>query len=572
MREHSIYPFSALVGQEEICDALLVGALSMSLGGVLLEGQRGTAKTTAARALAELLDAPFVEVPLNTQVDRLLGSLELEAALAGRLALQPGLLQAAHGGVVYVDEINLLPEALTSLLVQASSQGGYRLEREGFSLPVRSRFLLVGSMNPEEGELRPQLLDRFGLSIEVAGLLAAEQRRQVVLRRLAFEENPARFCAQAAPAQEQLRARLQQARRHPAALSPAVREEALRLVRQHHLEGHRGEFFLCEAARAWAGWLGKPEAQLEHLERVAPWVLRHRSQLADPPEAPPPPEAQQPPSPPDPPPGARKSGPERRYDADRPDRFEADLQLQARPGSRSREGKLASRQVSSQRGRELAAVRPQRVDPPHQLALTATLMQAILNRPGRPLPLRIEDLRVKKRQRVEQATVVFVVDSSGSMNSQKVMQATKGLVLHWLLHSYQKRHQVCLIGVTRGRAQLVLPPTRSVERARACLQEMVTGGRSPLGQALALAEQVLLGLQHTRMLVILSDGRANLSTQEGLSAPQQVERQALRLAPLGVQTLAVDTEAGPVRLGRMRGLAQLLGARYLTLGQLQPGS
>jgi magnesium chelatase subunit I len=192
----TLFPFSAVVGQDELKLALLLNALDPAVGGVLLRGQKGSAKSTLARALAALLpgQAPFVELPVGATEDRLVGTLDLGAALTGgERRFQPGLLSAAHGGVLYVDEVNLLPDHLVDVLLDVAASGINLVEREGVSHRHPSRFVLIGSMNPEEGDLRPQLLDRFGLAVDVTAPVDPEERAEAVKRRLAFDATPAAF-------------------------------------------------------------------------------------------------------------------------------------------------------------------------------------------------------------------------------------------------------------------------------------------------------------------------------------------------------------------------------------------
>src|SRR5438309_10443343 len=192
------FPFTAVVGQEDAKLALLLNAVDPAIGGVLLRGQKGSAKSTLARGLASLLpgDAPFVELPVGATEDRVVGTIDIEAALAeGKRRFQPGLLHAAHGGVLYVDEVNLLPDHLVDVLLDVAASGVNRVEREGVSHQHASRFVLVGSMNPEEGDLRPQLLDRFGLAADVTSPVDPAERAEAVRRRMAFDADPAAFAA-----------------------------------------------------------------------------------------------------------------------------------------------------------------------------------------------------------------------------------------------------------------------------------------------------------------------------------------------------------------------------------------
>jgi magnesium chelatase subunit I len=307
------FPFSAIVGQEEMKRALLIAAIDPSVGGVLAFGDRGAGKSTAVRALAALLppirvrrgcpfnsdpaqpkpeaspaaeDAaaveaptPVVDLPLGATEDRVVGALDLERALTrGEKAFEPGLLARAHRGFLYIDEVNLLEDHLVDLLLDVAASGENVVEREGLSVRHPARFVLVGSGNPEEGELRPQLLDRFGLSVEVTTPKALAERIEVVKRRDAYERDRAAFVAAWAAAEADLRERLVAARaRLPDTAAPdAALEKAARLCLALNADGLRGELTLLRAARALAAFEGDPAVTDAHLRAVAPAALRHR--------------------------------------------------------------------------------------------------------------------------------------------------------------------------------------------------------------------------------------------------------------------------------------------------------
>lgn len=275
-----VFPFAALAGQPEMRLALLLAAIDPALGGVLIEGPRGTAKSTAARALAELLPgAAFVTLPLGASLDHLVGSLDLGEALAGHtLRFKPGLLARAHGGVLYVDEVNLLPDLLIDALLDAASSGVHTVERDGMSHTHAARFTLIGTMNPEEGELRPQLLDRFGLCVHLSNLTDPVEREQAVRQRLAFDTDPAAFRARHADAQTRLAAGLVRAREVVATLPcpDAVFARVTALCLAARADGLRADLVLLRAARALAAWEGAAAPTVDHVGRVAPMVLRHR--------------------------------------------------------------------------------------------------------------------------------------------------------------------------------------------------------------------------------------------------------------------------------------------------------
>ncbi|WP_437126631.1 VWA domain-containing protein [Paraconexibacter antarcticus] len=281
---------SAVVGQEDLVEALLVCAVHPVVGGVLVRGERGTAKSTAVRALAPMLGdgAPLVELPLGATLDRLVGTLDLRAALSGDHRVDDGLLARADGGVLYVDEVNLLPDHLVDALLDAAASGEVTVERDGVSVVQAARFLLVGTMNPEEGELRPQLLDRFGLGVEIRGPRDPAVRAQIVRRRMDFDADPSSFAARWADAEAALAARIAAARGVVARVRIGEREllRISRVCTELDLDGVRGDLVCAQVARALAALDGVEDVDAAHVERAAHLALRHRMRrdpLAPPP-------------------------------------------------------------------------------------------------------------------------------------------------------------------------------------------------------------------------------------------------------------------------------------------------
>jgi magnesium chelatase subunit I len=310
-----VFPFSAIVGQDEMKLAILVAAVDPTVGGVLIFGDRGTGKSTAVRALAALLPkmkvvqgcrwhcdpaaphcagkpceaalagkaqtlpVPVVDLPLGATEDRVVGALDIERALSrGEKAFEPGLLARAHRGFLYIDEVNLLEDHLVDLLIDVAASGENVVEREGLSVRHPARFVLVGSGNPEEGELRPQLLDRFGLNVDVRTPTELPLRVEVIKRRDAFERDPAAFCAAWKKDEDKTRRRIVAAReRLPATAMPdATLQRAAQLCMALGTDGLRGELTLMRAARALAALQGDAAAGDAHLRAVAQPALRHR--------------------------------------------------------------------------------------------------------------------------------------------------------------------------------------------------------------------------------------------------------------------------------------------------------
>lgn len=275
-----VFPLAAVVGAESLKLALCLNAIDPRIGGVLIEGPRGMAKSTLARGLADLLGGgPFVTLPLGASEERIVGTLDLDAALGeGRARFAPGVLAAADGGVLYVDEINLLPDHLVDLLLDAAASGVNRVERDGISHEHAARFLLVGTMNPEEGELRPQLLDRFGFALALDSRPAPRERAEILRRRLAFDSDPLAFNAHWEPAQAELRQRCAAARARLAdiPLGDAALEAITAGCHQAGVDGLRADLVWLRAARAHAAWRGNTAIENTDIAAVAEFALRHR--------------------------------------------------------------------------------------------------------------------------------------------------------------------------------------------------------------------------------------------------------------------------------------------------------
>lgn len=560
------FPFDAVVGQDDAKLALLLAAVDPAIGGVLLRGQKGSAKTTLARGLARLLDddAPFVELPVGATEDRVVGALDVEAALTkGEHRFRPGLLAAADGGVLYVDEVNLLPDHLVDVLLDVAVSGVNRVERDGLSHAHPSRFVLVGSMNPEEGDLRPQLLDRFGLAVDVIASTDPDVRAEIVRRRLAFD-------AGSSPAEDaNLRTLLRDTR--PASVPDELVTTVTRLCVAVGAEGLRADLVICRAAAALAGWEGRSCTEVDDVRRVAPLALAHRrrrsplddagidrqeiEQALDQAGAPEPPERV---AAPDDPPSSVV-----RLDAAR----------------HATQAETAGRRstVEGPRGRLVGTRLPD--GPVGSVAVAATAQAAAVRRALDPEDRRTldrADLRDAVREQRTGNLLVLAVDASGSMGAERRMEAVKGAVLGLLVDAYQRRDRVALVTFRGDAAEVVMRPTSSVEVARARLAELPTGGRTPLAAgilaALDVAPSPSRDTVHRPLIVLVSDGRAT-AAGAGVGADDDDPVAAAHAAALavrrrGVDAVVVDAEDGRARLGLARSLAGAMGARYIALEEL----
>ncbi|UAK29916.1 magnesium chelatase subunit D family protein [Nocardia asteroides] len=623
------FPFSAVVGQERLQLALILCAVHPGIGGVLVRGEKGTAKSTVVRALAQLLPpvvdetgarpARLVELPVGATEDRVVGSLDLERVLRdGEQAFRPGLLAAAHHGVLYVDEVNLLHDHLVDVLLDAAAMGRVHIERDGVSHSHPARFVLVGTMNPEEGELRPQLLDRFGLTVDVVASRDVDVRMAVVRRRLDYEADPAGFAARYAEADHEVAERILAARDRVGAvtLDDVELRRIAALCAAFDVDGMRADLVVARAATAHAAWRGADAVTEDDVRVAAELALPHRrrrdpfdepgiseqqlddamrdaaaqaqraEQTAEPDRTPQ--DAGEPdgataddadsggtsgddpdggpedPSPPEGPGGGAREGRSGApvSAAARTPRWEVPGVGEGAPGRRSR--------AESRHGRVVRS----RADTSSGLHLLGTVFAAAPHQRSRgrgdgPLRLAAADLRGAYREGREGNLVVFVVDASGSMAARDRLSAVTGAVVTLLRDAYQRRDKVAVVTVRGAQAELVLPPTSSVDIAVRRLSGMRTGGKTPLAAGLVKAREVVLrervrDPRRRPMLVLLTDGRAT----GGVDPVPRARAAAALLARDAVTSIVVDCERGMIRLGLAADLARDLRGNYLKLAEL----
>ncbi len=599
------YPFSAIVAQEDMKLALLLCGINPRIGGVLIAGVKGSGKSSAARGLANLLPrlrvhrgcpfgcgseepcgrceagpveerpTPFVSLPLGATEDRVLGTIDFEKAVRrGEKSFEPGVLARVNRGVLYVDEVNLLPDHLVDILLDVAVSGVNVVEREGISIRHPARFILVGTMNPEEGELRPQLLDRFGLSVRIGNLSDPAERAEVVRRTLEFESDPHAFAKNWEAEEDRLRERILRARELLlwVRVPEDVAAEISVLSAREGVEGLRADIVIRKSAMTLAAWEERTAVSREDVARVAELALAHRRG--------------EPPQPPAPPPPRPKSRPEP-SPAEKPEGLTEFAPLPQgpvrNPEPRSR-SKLRAAVPGSRKGDERAGVRRGpyvRARLPRgkvrDLALDATLRAAVMGgtRAGDlALSIRPSDLREKVRKVPLRRLFLFVLDASRSMGAKRRMELTKGVLVGLLGEAYRKRDQVGLITFQGSGATVALPPTRSVRRVERSVRDLPVGGRTPLADALALARETLARCRRRHpgtalSLVLVSDGRPTFG-REGCDPIEAAERELDLLAKTESDVLLVDTEEGNVRLGLMREWAARWDLPCVTLEGLQP--
>ncbi len=564
------FPFTAVVGQEDAKLALQLAAVDPRIGGVLLRGQKGSAKTTLARALAALLpgESPFVELPLGATEDRLIGTLDLTTALTGGdVEFQPGLLAAAHGGVLYVDEVNLLADHLVDVLLDVAASAVNVVEREGVSHRHEARFVLIGSMNPEEGELRPQLLDRFGLCVEITAPDDVGGRVDAVRRRLAFDSG-ADATGGTDGEQSELVRRLASAR--PAHPTDELLVAAATVALAAGAEGLRADLTLCRAAAARAGLEGRATATVDDLRPVAHLVLAHRARRApfDPPTLPPGAldrtidDALAEPSEPE--------MPSERSAEDGGDRNRAPQDRVLGLGPEHRPPSIARARVESRRGRFVRDI-PAREAPNAPIAVVASIRALARRRALDPTSdASPADVRTAVREDRAARLLVLAVDLSGSMGAPARAEAATGSVLGLLTEAYQQRDQVALVGFRGGGAEVLLAPTTSVEVARHRIGSLTTGGETPLAEGIRAAHTLATSQRSSAvpLLVLLTDGRAT-------GAPDATSRAVVAAGAVRaarVEGLVLDCEVGSPRLGLASRVAEAMGAPCAPVPALEPAA
>lgn len=597
-----VIPFTAIVGQEEMKKALILNVINPRIGGVLIRGGKGTAKSTAVRGLAELLpeievvrNCPFCcdphdpecmceqcrgtwergeiletarrkirvsDLPLGATEDRVVGTFDIEKAIQeGVRAFDPGLLAAANRGILYVDEVNLLDDHIADLLLDSAALGVNIVEREGVQISHPANFCLVGTMNPEEGEIRPQLLDRFGLQLSVEGLDSPEERVAIVRLINELDSDPSGTMMKYEPLQQEMADRIVRAMDILREVTTA--DELVEMIVSICLElgitTHRAEIATLRTAKAIAALDGRKEVRFEDVQEALYLALPHRMRRK-PFEAP-----------------VldrgnidahiekwKKKRPTESRDRDQQEKeaeatgkvvspedaaqdervFEIGDQIDPRRIRQFEKDKMVRKRVTGRRIRTLSSKRGSYVKSriPHDklsdVALDATVRAAAQHmgsgtEGGFAVKVGKEDLREKVRIGKISTPTAFVVDASGSMFTHERMESAKGAVLSMLQDAYQKRDKVGLVAFREHRGEVILPMCTSLDYATECLRDLATGGPTPLSAGLQKGLELLMlekrkNPEALPLLVLISDGRANVP----MAASSKIEDELIELTNL----------------------------------------
>ena len=623
--KRNLFPFAAVCGMEKAKEAILLTLVNPFAGGLLLSGEKGTGKSTLVRSARELVDAPWVEIPISITEDRLFGSIDAEEAIrSGHKKLLPGLIDEADKGIIYIDDVNLLRDDLLSAVLNIREAGGYRLERDGLSEQRDTAFTVLAVMNPESGTLSSSSLDRFGLFAQADPSYDDDTRLEIIRRVLDFEKDGIAFRAKWQEETDALKKKIKDARAalSKVEVSAAMIQLAAVYTLKAHVAGHRADIYLIEAARAEAALEGRKYVLPKDLEKAAEFVLPHRMRKAEEQQAQPseempqeqpeednkpqqeeeqqtpqdnefshPPEAQ--------PPqintedaddssheqnqdNAQMSNP-RGQSRERID--DADLHVNLPPmwiePSKDRKpkkgsGKRSLTMTDLMQGRYVRAEIPKAKT--SDIAFDATLRAAAPYQKARPsngcaVVIRKDDLRSKVREKRTGNIFLFVVDASGSMGARERMKTVKGVIFKILLDAYQKRDRVGMVAFRKNQAEVLLPVTRSVDFAQKKLATMPTGGKTPLAKGLLKAEDVLDMLyrqdaNQDPVMILITDGRATSSLNKGTNPVTDALEEAKRIGRRNIPVAVIDTESGFIKLGLAKKLAKAMGASYFQVDKI----
>ncbi|MGN1044708.1 MAG: VWA domain-containing protein [Candidatus Methanomethylophilaceae archaeon] len=615
------FPFSAVVGMDDAKRAIECAIVNPRIRTVLIRGGPGSAKTVLARAAGSLFGRTLVNVPLNVTEEQLFGGMDIDATIReGRPVVQKGLLARADGGMLYVDDINLLDQRVLASLLDCVYTGNVILEREGVSAEYGCDTILIATMDPSDSDISPHLLDRFDLCAYSDFPDAEDGRSEILRRTLSYGSDPASFRSMYSDDDASVRADVERASRllPLVTVSDDLLAVAVELVGRVLADGYRGDLSLINAAMALAALNGRDEVMRKDLEEAAMICLAHRRNFV-----PEPPEMND--DRPDDDDGDEDDGDDDDRDDDRNDRRDDDRRdddpgddddeppeddddgdpeppdiqgmlddMMFEIGEQFRvidyleDGRRTVRRTSSRKGRRAMVessdrtgryARSRQTDGrAHDIAFDATVRAAAPYQSSRvhdglSVSICPQDIREKVRERRSGCTIMFLVDASGSLGVRKRMTAVKGAVMSMLRDSYVKRDRIGIMAFRRDSAELILPPTKSVEYSYRRLEEMPTGGKTPLGEALVTVSEFMTSYSRSHQgeichVVLITDGRANVPLSAGADANEEVIRLASDISIPQVRWIVIDASAGYIRFDNAERLAMALEGTYLRLEDL----
>lgn len=601
-------PFTAVVGMDDAKRALECALSNPNIRTMLLRGKEGTAKSVLSRAAAGITDRSIVTCPLNVTDEQLFGGMDAEEAVkTGKPVLLPGLLARADGNVLFVDDVNLMDRGMLAGMLDAVLSGVVRVERGPISAVYGCDTTLIATMNPEDGDLSSHLLDRFDLCA-YASETDGEQRRSILSRNAEFCRDPERFAEMYSKDEAEEREKIGRASRILPMVS--ISDELVSVISELCLkvgaDGLRGDIAMVQCSKSLAALNGRDEVMRKDVEEAAVLCLPHRRNY----DQPPPPPQEEPPEPPpeeddddggEPPEDGDDDTEEEQDDEEDGDEtppeppnlpgleemmFEIGRQFRVIDYLETNE-RLPSR-TKTRKGRRAMAVsadgtgRYARSRIPDgrtgDVAFDATIRAAAPHQRTRhsdrvALVIEPQDIREKVRERRSGCTLLFLVDASGSLGVRKRMATVKGAILSMLRDSYVKRDRIGMMAFRRDSADMILPPTKSVEYSYRCLEDLPTGGKTPLSEALVKVEEYMTAYARCHIgercfIILVTDGRANVPLREGADANEEVQKMAEDISIPGVKWVVVDAGMGFPHFDNARKLAESIGARYFRLEDL----
>ncbi|MBT3921095.1 MAG: VWA domain-containing protein [Nitrospina sp.] len=577
------FPFSAIVGQEKLKEALILNAINPSIGGVLIFGEKGTAKSTAVRGLKNILglnssnkDVPLVELPLSATEEMIVGTINIPNTLkTEEIQIEYGLLHKANNGIIYIDEVNLLEDHLVDVILDAAAMGVNRIEREGVSHEHPANFILVGTMNPEEGELRPQLLDRFGISAKITTETEMAVRKDIVCRRLEWEEEKQIFSKKWHSNEIRIGESIEKAKQllPKVVLSEKYLELAINIALQANVEGHRVDIIISKTAKTLAALSGRLEVNEGDIYRAAEYALNHRTDSL-----------------PTPPPDGN-SQPDNQADSqtnneakEKPSENESQtFQTEQSPAIQNFDtldiitdttnnnihGKTLDKSQKVRRGKVIGSMDSNtRTANQSEIAFFPSLIKGIRRGKRRLSEIEPNDLRFKRRISGRKELHVLVVDTSASMGTLQRLSYAKGLMQRILKNGYQKKNYVAVVGTRGNCAQVVLKPTRNFMKIDQVMDSIKAKGKTPLLHAIDSALNLVESFHKqnkflTNLLVVISDGKVNVPFRNSMN--EDLNWLGKRIKKLSLNNFVVDSNQKFNRSFLLQKMVRIFDGRYMVM-------